>query len=398
MKFVFQIMLIFFPLHIFGQNIEDLQLDKNEIIFFKNKIDSINSNFETRSFKSVYSSYSQAICDIFFYKGNLATNVKTDISNGLNMEELKSKYPEGNIKKDQLIVVKINEKATDEDEFILIVTPIEMFASFIYVTKHSFVEAIENHKKLVLKISKSKYSKNSVSAVKINEYFPSKPLPIELQKKISYNSSIMGKEPELEKSTLVYSEVNIDTLDFEQKIDILKQIQSKKIISFCGSDNRSLSNEILKYKLAAATKNYNVFIRSLINIISDNIGRLVDDNISMNNRTKYIFNVNDININSNDFYFGGYFRYINENEERSSLILSSLNKILNTTENENGLNEILKITNNKELDLYNRYSFLILAHRLNKSSNSKEMYESNLIKINNAAELFPIGLAEKLVK
>jgi len=126
-------MLIFFPLHIFGQNIEDLQLDKNEIIFFKNKIDSINSNFETRSFKSVYSSYSQAICDIFFYKGNLATNVKTDISNGLNMEELKSKYPEGNIKKDQLIVVKINEKATDEDEFILIVTPIEMFASFIYV-------------------------------------------------------------------------------------------------------------------------------------------------------------------------------------------------------------------------------------------------------------------------
>jgi len=208
----------------------------------------------------------------------------------------------------------------------------------------------------------------------------------------------MGKEPELEKSTLVYSEVNIDTLDFEQKIDILKQIQSKKIISFCGSDNRSLSNEILKYKLAAATKNYNVFIRSLINIISDNIGRLVDDNISMNNRTKYIFNVNDININSNDFYFGGYFRYINENEERSSLILSSLNKILNTTENENGLNEILKITNNKELDLYNRYSFLILAHRLNKSSNSKEMYESNLIKINNAAELFPIGLAEKLVK
>ena len=104
----------------------------------------------------------------------------------------------------------------------------------------------------------------------------------------------------------------------------------------------------------------------------------------------------ELNIDVIDFYFGSYLRYENEEEKRSFLIPLYLYEILYLYDKENSLELLLSVSEDLNLDVFNRYHFLVLAQRFNQLSESKEIFERNNRRINQTIETFPEDLISKL--
>ncbi len=190
-------------------------------------------------------------------------------------------------------------------------------------------------------------------------------------------------------------ETLISGCDMKEKTLELKR--NRIVYGQCSMDNSPRFHAMQIAQLSAETHNWDVFIRSHLDIMNDNFSRLSDGSYAWERRETYIKELESLNINVIDLILGITLRI---DDPTSNHYYGSVNRLgramaesQNKTEFENAM--ISAITND-ELDIYNRFIIFYLFQHYNYNLEEVDRQKKNITRLQEAIKSIPKEYSENI--
>jgi len=174
--------------------------------------------------------------------------------------------------------------------------------------------------------------------------------------------------------------------------------RNRRVVGGCSMDNSPRVHAINIAKLSAETTNWEIFLRSHLDILNDRFERVSDGSYAWEKRKTYIKELEVLDINVLDLLLGITFRIENPSANHYYGNIGRLGKALSESNKSSELEmKMLEMISDNQLDDYNRILIYYLFLNYNYNLENKEMQVANNEKLKEAIKMLPEYLLTKMV-
>lgn len=160
---------------------------------------------------------------------------------------------------------------------------------------------------------------------------------------------------------------------YGSKADALALMRTRKVVGYCSMDSSPRKHAMKICVAAAETAQWDIFLRSHLNIMNDRFERAIDASYAQAGRKTYLQELEDLNIPAIDLLLGTSLRVSNVSENHYWAAINRTGRALADARDKDAVEtKMMAMIRNEKLDLYNRlliaYAFDHYANNLEKSS------------------------------
>ena len=406
-KIIFTAAGMLISLHLWAQN--EFKTYENGLIYSKHTmaklehiVDSLNLKYKSCDFNTVFRSKYQAVGHIIKLNSSNAKLAKSEMDKVIDFESFIKKFPQATIQKNVLVV---KYQYTDYDK-----KEIAEFSEFnlsgygLNIRKDNvrdFYHKPVKNSWIYSYRSKSDYSEESIEAFYFPEEFTSVPLSRAYCRQIGYADclidTIATKFKDDAKEGRIELPDNWESFSMQRKNKLLDKMRSTRVIGGCSMDSSPRDHAINIALLSAETTNWEVFLKSHLDIMNDRFERMSDGSYALGQRKTYIKELEELDINLTDLIFGITLRVENPAKNHYYGSVARLGRALTESRDKELFVKYLSaLIEDRELDDYNR----IIAHNLFRSYihhiENVEEQKNYQVKLESSITSLPAYLQEKI--
>lgn len=400
--------MIILSAQLYGQ--PEFKTYRNGLIYSRNTmnkleriVESLNLKYKVCDFNKVFNSKLQTIGHIIKLDTNDIQQAKNDIENKISFENFVLKYPNAKIEKNVLVVKNKYINYVEEEEVELREIDLNNSYGFklIFDNQKDFYNRPLKNSWIFEYNEKSKYSKESINAFYFPEEFKASPINLKYCRQIGYSECLIDTtttkmKENLEKS-LGEHPINWKYLSKKKKEKLLDEMRSTMVVGFCGLDSRPRTHAINIALLAAETTNWEVFLKSHLDVMNDEFDRMSDGSYAYAERKTYIRELEELNINVLDLLIGISLRVENPAKNHYYGDIERLGRAISESRNKEEFKiEILSMIEDKNLDNYNRVLAYFLFISFNDYIESKDEQKENIKQLEASLKTLPEFLKDKI--
>lgn len=183
---------------------------------------------------------------------------------------------------------------------------------------------------------------------------------------------------------------------YSKKIE-LELKRNRIVVGECSEDNGPIEHAFNIAKLAAETNNWEIFLRSHLDIMNDKFERVSDGNYAWDQRKTYIKELEVLDFNVLDLLLGISLRMENSSEHHYYGDIGRLGRALSESKKASEIEAImLKMVSDKQLDDFNRILIYNLFLSYNYNLDNKQKQILNNKRLMTAVKNLPKYLATKI--
>lgn len=366
-------------------------------------VNSLNLKYKTCDLNKVFESKSQTIGHIVRLDTNNIKQAKNDMDNNISFESFIAKYPNSEIQKNVLIVKYKYQNYKKEE--VVEFSEINLNSNYGFEIRRSNQKELYNKQVQSTWIydynEKTEYSKESIYAFYFPEEFKTKPLDLKYCRQIGYSDCLIDtmttKFNNNTKSGWVELPQNWQKMSLKKQKRLLEKMRSTKVIGGCSMDSRPREHAIHIALLSAETTNWEVFLKSHLDIMNDRFDRMSDGSYAWEKRETYIKELEELDINVLDLLIGISLRIENPSTNHYYGSIGRLGRAISESENKEQFEkQILSMIEDSELDDYNRVLSYFLFISYNNYIENEDEQKENLIKLELAIKKMPDYLYGKI--
>ncbi|WP_062696012.1 hypothetical protein [Chryseobacterium indologenes] len=396
----------FFSAQEFTQYKNGLIYSEEAMAKLEKVVDSLNLKYKTCDLSKVFYSQMQTVGYSVKMKTGNVSEAKKDMDRNTPIEDFIRKYPEAIIKTD-LLIIKSKEKDHDRKDIIEIreipVNDDDAMSIRLDYTKELYSKPSKNKWAYNYRDKKS-YSGEEIYGFFFPENFKSIPLGPKYSRQIIYSECLIDtsiskfkEDAKSERFGLALPEGDWRKLSKQEKEKLLDELRSVEIIGGCSQDNSPRIQEIYMALLSAETANWEMFLRSHLDIVNDRFERVADSGYARARRGTYIKELETLNINVPDLLFGTAFRIENPVNNHYFGNVSRLGKaVAESKDVELFLSQLLSMIGDKNLDDYNRVASYFFYLNCNYHIKSKRERKINSMKLLEAIKRLPKYITDQI--
>lgn len=184
---------------------------------------------------------------------------------------------------------------------------------------------------------------------------------------------------------------------YYSKKTALEMKRNRKVFGMCSMDVSPRIHALNIAKLSAETVNWEIFLRSHLDIVNDQFERLSDGNYAWGERKTYIKELEVLDINVLDLLLGISLRINNPSENHYYGSVSRVGRALSETSQSAAIEAMmLQMIADPKLDNYNRILMYFLFLNYNFNLANEEHIQQNKEKLRTAVQNLPAFLSEKI--
>lgn len=389
------VLVTLFSLEVFAQ--KEFETYKNGLIYSEKTmskleqiVDSLNLKFKVCEFNKVFESKMQTVAHIIRLDSNNIKQAKKDMTDNISFERFVEKYRNAVIDKNILVVkYKYEDDGNEMVEFSAVELNSDYGLEIRRRNKNKLYNKPVKNSWLFDYNEESEYSKESISAFYFPDDFKTIPLSLKHSRQISYSDclidTIATKFKDNPKEGWVQLPGDWRALSVAEKKNLLDEMRSTKVIGGCSQDSRPREHAMNIALLSAETTNWEIFLKSHLDIMNDRFERMSDGSYAYAQRKTYIRELEELNINVVDLLIGISLRMENPAKNHYYGSIGRLGRAISESRNKADFKrEILSMVEDKDLDNYNRvlayFLFLNYNHYIDdkteQDANSKLLEES----------------------
>ena len=358
-------------------------------------VDSLNLKFKSCELNTKYHSAQQAIGHLVRMKNGNIIAAKNDMENQLPLEDFLKKYPDASIERFVLIIRSLYANYQGKETVEIRHFDLEHDYGFSITSND-----LELYKKdlqnqwLFTYNQKVSYTTESLTAFYFPANFSSHEIPHKYAMMIGYADCLIDTTTPKFKDNLKRGRVSLPSgwasLSQQDKVILLEKMRSTRVVGMCSMDNSPREHAVNIALLSAETFNWEVFLKSHLDIMNDRFERYSDGSYAWGKRNTYIRELEVLRIDVADLVLGTVFRIGNPAKNHYYGSIGRLGRALSETRNRAEIEStILSIIIDKELDDYNRLLFYFLFLNYNHYIQDKKLQEENKRKLLVAVEKLP---------
>lgn len=407
MRQVIVTMSIFACINVFAQEFET---HKNGLIYSEvtmNKlekiVDSLNLKFKNCDLNKTFYSKEQTIGHIVKLDSGNIKQAKIDMDNHMSFDDFTSKYPYAVISKNALIV---NYKYKDDNKNDVIeydeVNLNSNYGLEIQSQGNKNISKKDLKNTWIYQYSEATdYYKESIDAFYFPENFKSTQIKDKYAQIIGYSDCLIDtsttKFLENTKDGWVSLPENWQSLSLKKKEKLLEEMRSIHVVGGCSMDSRPREHAMNIALLSAETTNWEVFLKSHLDIMNDRFDRMSDGSYAKAQRKTYIKELEELDINVNDLLIGISLRIENPAINHYYGNIGRLGRAISESKNKLDFeSQILSMIEDNELDDYNRIISYFLFISYNNYLDNKEEHKRNIEKVKSSITKLPVYLKENI--
>ena len=177
---------------------------------------------------------------------------------------------------------------------------------------------------------------------------------------------------------------------YYSKKTALELKRNRIVVGSCSQDNSPRIHALNIAKLSAETGNWEIFLRSHLNIINDRFERASDGSYAWERRKTYIKELEVLDINVLDLLLGISLRIENPSNNHYYGSIGRLGRALSETDKPSEIEaKMLQMISDTELDDYNRILIYYLFQNYNNCLDNKDKQAKNNEELTKAVNAFP---------
>ncbi len=366
-------------------------------------VDSLNLKYKVCDFNKVFYSKTQTVGHIIRLDTNDVKQAKKDMERNISFEDFVLKYPNAEIERN-VLVVKYKYKNYEEKEVVEF-SEIDLNSSYGFEISQDNLNDLYNkplkNTWLFDYNEKSEYSKESINAFYFPEEFKTTTLNLKYSRQIGYSDclidTIATKFKSDAKSGWVDLPENWQNLSEKKKEKLLDEMRSTKVVGGCSQDSRPREHTINIAMLSAEVTNWEVFLKSHLDIMNDRFDRMSDGSYAYAQRKTYIKELEELDINVLDLLIGISLRVENPAKNHYYGSIGRLGRAISESKNkEDFKTQILSMVEDKELDNYNRILAYFLFVSYNNYLDNKDEQNENIKQLETSIMTLPDFLKDKI--
>jgi len=174
-------------------------------------------------------------------------------------------------------------------------------------------------------------------------------------------------------------------------------MRSTRVVGFCSMDSRPRQHAINIALLSAETLNWEVFLKSHLDIMNDRFDRMSDGSYAWANRKTYIKELEELNINVSDLMLGIALRVENPAHNHYFGSIQRLGRAIAESKNKEAFeSEMLSMIEDSTLDNFNRVLTYFLFLNYNNSLPVPSDRDKNKERLKNSVAKFPEHIKNKI--
>lgn len=366
-------------------------------------VDSLNLKYKTCDLSKVFYSQMQTKGYMIHLDSGNVVQAKKDIDQNISFENFISRYPNAKVEKD-ILFVKSKEKDYREKD-IINVREISFEDRYGYDLEENYSE--KNYNKPAKNTWIYQYNKNespskeSMFAFYFPENFRSIPLDLKYNKQIIYSDCLIDTSSTKFKNTLKEPTIDLPAnwqkLTKKKKGQLLEKMRGHQAYGRCSQDSSPRVQAMNMALLSADINNWEVFLKSHLDIMNDRFQRMSDASYAQQERETYIRELEELNINVPDLILGTAFRIENPVNNHYSGSIARLGRAVSESKDkELFLSRLLSMIEDDSLDDYNRsiaFFFYLNCNHYTKDEKEKKM---NSIKLKDSVKKLPKYIFDKI--
>lgn len=373
MKKLIVILFLLNSLQIFGQS--EFTTYKNGLIYndatmnkLERIVDSLNLKYKTCDLSKVYYSKSQTIGNYLELETDNIKQAIIEINKKPTFESFISKFPNAKVEKN-ILIVKF-KYINYEDKEIVEFSQINLNDNYGFeIDRESNFYEKDLKNSWLYEFTENKDSiTGRIYAFYFPDHFKSIPLSQNYNRQIGYSECLIDTNATkiLSNSKEGWIDMPNDwqSLNIKKKNALLTKLRSIHVTGGCSQDRRPREHAINIALLSAETANWEVFLKSHLDIMNDRFARVSDGSYAWAKRKTYIRELEELEINVPDLILGISLRIENPAKNHYFGNLGRLGRAITESQNKVQFeSQILHMIEDNELDIYNR----VLAYFLFRS-------------------------------
>lgn len=412
-----QFFLIIFSIFSIACTAQEFTTFKNGMIYSESTmtklgkiVDSLHLEYAACDLNKVFYTKQQSKgCIIRMNSGNII-QAKTDMENGISLQDFIVKYPDARVQKDALII-KSREKDYKGNEFtsyheISVQDDYGLQVREKY--KKSQYEKPANDTWIFSYEKKTSYYEESMDAFYFPENFKSIALDQKYSRQVIYADCLtdISTTKFLESTkkkgyadALAVLPENWRKLSVQEKEELLDSMRSAQAVGGCSQDMSPRIQAINMALLSAETGRWEIFLKSHLDMMNDRFERVSDGSYAWKDRKTYIRELEELDINVFDLLFGTFFRLGNGEKNHYYSSISRLGRAVSESkEKDKFMDRMIYLMVDEKLDDYNRlmaYFLYLNCNAYTKSETEKKINSNRLLQ---SSKKLPLYLAYQIDK
>jgi len=340
-------------------------------------VDSLNLKYRSCELNRIYYSCVQARAHIVILEKGNVREAQKDIRQGISFDDFLKKYPDAKVRKNALVV----RSSYKDYQGKQVVEYGEVSLNTNYGLEIQRSKADPDIGKQGSWLCESE--KETLQAFYFTDSMASAPLKEKYARRIGYSDCLVDTSTTKFKSDASFGNVglpeNWQSLPEQEKVKLLDRMRSTKVMGFCSMDNSPRIHAVNIALLSAETTNWEVFLRSHLDIMNDRFDRMTDGSYAWGKRQTYIKELEDLDINVPELILGISLRVENPSRNHYYGSIGRLGRAISESkQKEEFEKDMLAMIADPELDDYNRViSYFLYKSYLNYLYSEKEKTEKN---------------------
>lgn len=181
------------------------------------------------------------------------------------------------------------------------------------------------------------------------------------------------------------------------KRNLLEEMRATKVVGGCSMDSRPRTHAVNIAMLSAETTNWEVFLKSHLDIMNDRFDRVSDGSYAYAQRQTYIKELEELNINVVDLLVGISLRIENPASNHYYGSIGRLGRAISESTSKNEFKaQILAMVEDENLDHYNRVLAYFLFVSYNNYLTNKKEQMTNAKLLAGSIKTLPAYLKENI--
>ncbi len=325
-------------------------------------VDSLNLKYKSCELNRTYYSSAQAKAHIVILEKGNVREAKKDMKQGMLFEDFLKKYPGAKVRRNAL-VVRTNYQDYQGKE-VIEYGEVSLNTNYGLEIQRSKADPDIGKQGSWLYDSE----KESLDAFYFTTGIASAPLKENYARRIGYSDCLVDTSASKFKSDASFGRADLpenwQSLSEPEKIKLLDRMRSTKVMGFCSMDDGPRIHAVNIALLSAETTNWEVFLKSHLDIMNDRFDRMTDGSYAQGHRQTYIKELEDLDINVPELILGISLRVENPSRNHYYGSIGRLGRAISESKQKEAFEkEILSMAGDPELDDYNR----VIAYFLYKS-------------------------------
>ena len=367
----FLLFLLLFPFFSIAQDEFDsdspFMYDASTMVQLKSIVDSLNLKFKTCELDSNLRSKRQAHGWQVKLEGKKSKDLEQFLKDKPTIEDLRNTFPKAKVFRSVLVEYAYEDR--DKEKHVRIY-------AYPGETSMRFDDNEKSRKKLSSGEWVSSYSKyqkdESIRAFYFEEDLTTYKIPEEYSRMIQYvdcmvdtNLTVMHEDAERGRFTKLPE--NYRSMSLKKKKKLLNDMRKTRVVGGCSMDNSPRVHARNIAILSAETLEWEVFLRSHLDVMNDSFERMSDGSYAWGGRGTYIKELEEIDIDILSLILGISLRIDKPAENHYYGSIGRIGRALSESDQLNDFHSIMsKMMNDASLDDFNK----ILIYYLWKNANA----------------------------